>query len=105
MKTVSDADKAALEAGKKAAQNSDAAQNMRDVQQRIREKAGKKNTPRLVIYCIDKDSQYNGRIAPDKKPTRCQLAVSEDLIGLELLVPGQTGNKQYVAAVSVKMQK
>lgn len=104
LQTVSDEDKAALEAGKKAAKNSDAAQSMREAQQRIREKAGKKKTPRLVIYCIDKNSQYNGKTDPDKKASRCRLAVSEDLIGLELLVPGQTGNRQYVAAVSVKIQ-
>ncbi|MBQ1875689.1 MAG: Z1 domain-containing protein [Selenomonas sp.] len=104
MEKVSDEDRAVLEAGRKAKQNSDAAQKMREAQQRIREKAGKKNTPRLVLYCIDKDSQYNGKTDPDKKPSRCRLAVSEDLIGLELLVPGQTGNQRYVASVSVKMQ-
>lgn len=103
MKTVSEKDKAVLETGKKAKQDSEAMQKMREVQQRLREQAGKKNTPRLVMYCVDKDSQYNGKTDQDKKVTRCQLAVSEDLIGLELLVPGQTGNKQYVAAVSVKM--
>jgi len=104
LRTVSDADRVALEAGKKAAQNSRAAQDMREVQQRLREKAGKKNTPRLVMYCIDKDSQYHGKTEPGKKASRCRLAVSEDLIGLELLVPGQTGNRRYVASVSVKMK-
>lgn len=73
------------------------------LQQTLRERAGLGRTPRLVMYRIDKDSHYYAHGTQQDGPARSDLAVSADLIALEVLLPGQPGNKNYVAAVTVNM--
>ncbi|SEA15502.1 Z1 domain-containing protein [Selenomonas ruminantium] len=55
----------------------------RELKKRIRQQQGKQNVPRLVIYCIDKNS------TPSNAVNRAPLNTKVDVIGVELIIPGQ----------------
>lgn len=66
----------------------------------LREKAGLKKTPQLLIYIVDKDS------CPTKSSTiRCSLNAKEDVVGLSLTIPGESRYSNNVATVSVLIDK
>ena len=63
----------------------------------LRAAAGLDKTPQLIIYCIDHNSKST-------KTTRKDLGITEDIIGLCINIPGDIGNKDYTATVSIKLE-
>ncbi len=62
----------------------------------LREKAGMKKVPQLLIYIIDKDSK------PKKKSkTRCALKAKDDVVGISLTIPGENKYSNNTATVSI----
>ena len=77
----------------------------KELQNRIREEAGRADIPRLVLYCIDKDSKASERSSQSKSKERCDLKAAADVIGIEILMPGSRLNKQYCASVTIRIEK
>ncbi len=81
------------------------------VKKTIRERAGKKDTPRLILYCIDHESDVNKKmhsesaaneISGDKRE-RAPLRTNIDVMGIEIFIPGSRGdNKNYATAVRIR---
>ena len=62
----------------------------------VREKAGLSKTPQLLIYIIDKDSK------PQKSNNdRCDLEAEEDVVGLSIIIPGESKYSNNTATISV----
>lgn len=76
-----------------------------EIKKKLLDDAGKKNTPRMVVYRVDKNSKVRTQVNGGRGTSRCDLNTSADLIGLELMIPGQLENKNYVAAVSIRISE
>lgn len=73
------------------------AEETRQLKSRIRKEQGKENVPRLVLYCIDKDS------TTESTENRAPLNTNVDVMGVEIIVPGQrAANENYTSAVQIK---
>ena len=81
------------------------AQEKNELQNRIREDQGQADIPRLVIYCIDKDSRAAVGTRRSKNRERCDLNAAADVIGIEILMPGSRLNKKFCASVTIKIDK
>ena len=73
------------------------AEKIRQLKKRIRNEQKKENVPRLVLYCVDKDS------TAEAVKTRAPLNTNVDVLGLEIFVPGQrAANDVFTSAVQIK---
>lgn len=68
----------------------------------VRKKAGLGNTPQIIIYRINKDSK------PDPKPDKSErrrhpLEAKEDIIGINLYIPGQSNGKTLAASLTIEL--
>lgn len=74
------------------------AEEVNQLKKQIRQKQGKSNVPRLIMYCIDHNS---GNGAESK--TRAPLNTNVDVIGLEIIIPGQRRGDSdiYTSAVTI----
>lgn len=81
------------------------AQEKNELQNRIREDEGQADIPRLVIYCIDKDSRAAVGTRRSKNRERCDLNAAADVIGIEILIPGSRLNKKFCASVTIEIDK
>ncbi|ATD29897.1 hypothetical protein BHM04_01375 [Macrococcus sp. IME1552] len=64
----------------------------------VRETNGLGNTPQLIIYKIDKGAE------PYEKGNRINLDFPEDLIGVNISIPGATRNKNTAKTIQAKLK-
>ncbi len=73
------------------------AEKIRRLKERIRKQQGKDNVPRLVLYCIDKNS------TTETSDSRAPLNTNVDVMGVEIIVPGRrAANQNFTSAVQIK---
>lgn len=61
-----------------------------------RSELGLKDTPLLLIYCIDKDG---GKDSSDQ--TKGKIGSLEDVIGISIIVSGESSGKSHAKSVTV----
>ena len=62
----------------------------------LREKAGLSTTPQLTIHVVDKDSKPSAG-----SKNRCALEAKNDIVGLSIIIPGESKYSDNTATISV----
>lgn len=96
-----DSEKSILKQGSQTGATNKEKEASRLLKQIIRERAGKKNTPRLVFYCID----HTCDTVDKNSKTRMPISTACDVVGIEMMIPGNQMNRDCVAAVTIKIKK
>ena len=68
---------------------------------RAREEDGLGNNPQLIIYRIDKDSTYQGNALGSRR----DLNAADDLIGINISIPGNTSEESLGKSIQIKIPK
>ena len=68
--------------------------------ERIRKAAGKDRIPMLIIYRIDAESKPR-----DSVKTRTALDLGTDIIGLQIVIPGEEISKNYCRKLTVRLDE
>ncbi|GIP42372.1 hypothetical protein J45TS6_08310 [Paenibacillus sp. J45TS6] len=70
----------------------------------IRANAGLDKTPQLLIYRIDKNSKArDSKRTGQKDSNRADLNAVEDIIGINVIIPGSKGSKPKAKALTIKL--
>lgn len=72
--------------------------------QKIREKYGYANIPQLIIYKVDKGTLSKEELATIKSKNREPLNFTHDIIGLNIMIPGETRKTQFSTYVSANIK-
>ena len=62
----------------------------------LRDKAGLSTTPQLTIHIVDKDSKPSAG-----SKNRCALEAKDDIVGLSIIIPGESKYSDNTATISV----
>src|SRR5699024_5926789 len=63
----------------------------------VRNDAGLNAVPQLILYIIDKESEPTQKMSKN----RSKLSFEEDVVGMNLYIPGNTNNKNLASYLSV----
>lgn len=72
--------------------------------QKIRRKYGYANIPQLIIYKIDKGNLTQEELEKLENKNREPLNFTHDLIGLNIMIPGETRKSQFSTYVSANIE-